>query len=124
MKQKLVILVIDDSKVIVERLISSFRELSFVEKIWTGHSYEEGEKLLEKHEFDIGVFDINLPDKSGIDFLHLIRREKYTFKNIIMMTDDPSEEKRKLCISLGADHFISKFTDFERITEIIENICN
>jgi len=122
MKQKLLLLIIDDSKLIRDRLIHLLSELNNTVEIVVGDCYEVAEKFLEKNSPDVVLSDIRLPGKSGIDLLHHIRERKYRIKKIIMMTDEPSKEKENLCKSLGADYFFNKFSEFEKIPEVISKI--
>lgn len=94
--------------------------------IEVGHTYEEGKALLNSRSFDVVVLDINLPDKgkSGIDLLKFSLAQSFSPQVKIMMTTDPTAEKEKLCLMLGADYFLNKFSDFERIPEIISRFLS
>lgn len=97
------------------------KEMPQTGNIYAAYSFKEGLQLLEDHRPDVAILDINLPDKTGIELLRTIKGNQLPVKMVIMMTEDASEPKREKCLQLGANHFLNKFTDFEKITEIVEN---
>lgn len=122
MDKKFIILIIDDSRIVVDRLTAFFEAFNHVEKVVAGDSYEKTKALIETHQVDVALIDINLPGRSGIEILRLLKNKNYPIGKIIMMTVDPSHEKEQLCLSLGAHHFVSKFEEFEKIIELVENL--
>ncbi|NCU06241.1 MAG: response regulator, partial [Chitinophagaceae bacterium] len=66
----------------------------------------------------IALLDINLPGKSGIDILNYIK-EKNTGCRVVMITNHAFDSYRKKCIELGAEHFLDKSSDFEKIPTIL-----
>ncbi len=119
-EQKLEVLIIDDSKAILDRLKSEIQKLSNVREINTGCNYREGRELIENKDYDFVIFDIKLPDKSGIELLRFLGTKSNRKTTKIMITDEPSPELESICTSLGAHYFLSKFDDFEKIPRIIE----
>jgi len=83
-------------------------------------SYAEGIKLLDERQPDIVLLDINLPGKSGIDMLRLIRQRRPEI-NVIMITTRLPNIIKKVCAALGAKHFFDKSNEFEQVPEIIMN---
>lgn len=126
-RRKLVVLVVDDSEIIIDRLVSSIRELENVGEVLYGFSYEEGKDLLEKNrkngssKINIALLDVNLPGNSGIDLLRKIRKENYPIQIIIMITEDPKEYNKETSDKLGANYFLNKYNDFEKLIDIIAN---
>ncbi|MEO5592935.1 MAG: response regulator transcription factor [Chitinophagaceae bacterium] len=120
---KKTILIVDDSPLIVKRLIDMLNELENLEWIKKAGNYSEAVQLITDTEPNILLLDINLPDKSGIDILR-ITKENNPSTRVIMITNQANEYYRKLCMRLGADYFIDKTKEFEQIAEIIETIIN
>jgi len=118
MKRKFSVLIIDDSPIIVERLVPEIDELEQVHKVFVGYSFDEGKQLIDSTEFDIAILDINLHEKSGIDLLRYLKSIKPEVV-VLMMTSDFSSEKKKACMDLGANYFLNKFTELENIQDII-----
>ena len=63
MMNNLMIMVIDDLKVVIERMVSSLEELPNVEFVLHGSNYQDGERLLNEIKVDVAILDINLPGK-------------------------------------------------------------
>jgi response regulator of citrate/malate metabolism len=123
MEKKRIVLIVDDSKVIVERLMLLLSEMDGIRKILFAYNYREGIKLLSEEKINIALLDIHLPEKSGIDILKFINEKKLGLDLVIMMSDsDTHGRNRELCIALGAEHFIEKFKEFERIGKIVANL--
>lgn len=114
----------DDSKIICDRITALLKEIPGTSDILCGYNFKDGMQLIKTHKPEVVIFDINLPDNNGIELLRTIKEKKYPVKVVIMMTEDASEEKKEKCLQLGADHFLNKFTDFERIPEIIVEFSN
>ena len=124
MKEKLTIIIVDDSKIICDRLSALIAEMATATKICCAHNFTDAVQLFEKHKADVAILDINLPDKNGIELLQEIKQKAYPVKIVIMMTEDASEEKKEKCLQFGADHFLNKFSDFEKIPAIIEQLSS
>ena len=124
MNNQLTVLIVDDSKIICDRITVMLKEILTTGSVYRAHNFKEGLQLLKDNTPDVAILDINLPDKTGIELLRTIKENKITVKTVIMMTEDASEPKREKCMQLGADYFLNKFTDFEMIADIVENIAN
>src|ERR1700712_2412125 len=110
---KKTILIVDDSALIVKRLIDMLNELESLE-IKNANNYTDAVQLIKNTKPDILLLDINLPDKSGIDVLRITKEQNPSTK-VIMITNQSDDYYRKLCMRLGADHFIDKSKEFEQI---------
>ncbi|WP_018344686.1 response regulator [Cytophaga aurantiaca] len=119
--QKISVLIIDDSPIIIERLVPEIEEMEFVEKVIVGFTFDEAKQLILSAKFSIAIFDINLRDRNGLDLLRYQKFIDPTVK-IIMMTGDHSIEKHNACMDLGADYFLNKFTELENLQEIIKQL--
>jgi response regulator of citrate/malate metabolism len=97
-------------------------ELSCVSDIFISHNYAEALKSIEENNPDMLLLDIHLPDKSGIDLLQFIVNNHPHIK-VIMVSNKASQYYRELCMGIGANHFIDKSKEFEKIPEIIEMYC-
>jgi len=115
---KKTILIVDDSPMIVQRITEMLEELGNPGVIAKAGSYSEAIQFINNNHPDILLLDINLPDKSGIEILR-IRKEKDPSVKVIMITNQANEYYKKLCFRLGADYFIDKSKEFEKIAGII-----
>ena len=118
---KLVILIVDDNKCFVDRIVGMLDELNNISYINVASDYEQARRLLEEERPDLVLLDINLPGKSGIELLRRIKESGWRCE-VIMITNHADEYYRQQCISLGVKHFLDKSNDFGMVPEIVGNI--
>jgi len=116
-------LVVDDYALIVDRLVAILSELDEVDLILSARSYAESLVVLEAQTPDVALLDIHLPDKSGIDLLDFIKAF-YPRTRVIMISNQFDGTYETLCKEKGADHFIDKSNDFEKIPSLITSLCS
>lgn len=114
------ILVVDDSALIVERLINILSDLPCVESYFTAFDFDKAVVILSQQDVNIAILDINLPGRNGIELLTYIKEKCPRVQNI-MLTNQSDSYYRKLCNRIGADHFLDKTNDFERVPELISS---
>jgi DNA-binding response OmpR family regulator len=114
------VLIVDDNKKYIDRLISLLEEAGITRKIIVANNYGEAVKLIVKERPVIVLLDINMPGKSGIEVLRYIKEEGWYCK-VIMVSNHSNESYRKLCLEAGADHFLDKSRDFGLIPSLIGN---
>ena len=117
------LLIVDDNMNFVDRMISLLKESGIVREISVAGNYEEAGKVLMMDSPEIVLLDINLPGKSGIEFLKLIRKNNKTCE-VIMITNHADEYYRQQCQELGARHFLDKSSDFGLVPIIISQYEN
>jgi DNA-binding NarL/FixJ family response regulator len=120
--EKKTILIVDDSPLIVKRLIDMLNELHNLGWIKHAGNYSEAIQSIKENKPRIVLLDINLPDKNGIDILRICKESNPSTK-VIMITNQANEHYRKLCMKLGSDFFIDKTKEFEQIAGIIAAIA-
>ncbi|MGB5278375.1 MAG: phosphate regulon transcriptional regulator PhoB [Gammaproteobacteria bacterium] len=102
---KAVILVIEDDEGIQDMLSYSLEPEGF--KMKAAYTAKEGWETIESKPVDIVLLDWMLPDRSGIDLLHRIRKY-HSQLPVIMITARAEEEDRVLGLDVGADDYITK----------------
>jgi DNA-binding NarL/FixJ family response regulator len=121
MKQDNTILIVDDSQLILKRLNAMLDRIDSVDVILHAKSYTEAVACISAHTIHIALLDIHLKNKSGIDLLKYIRKEKLPVK-VLMLTNQADSEYHELCMKLGADYFLDKSKDFVHIPAIISSL--
>jgi DNA-binding NarL/FixJ family response regulator len=112
------ILIVDDSHLIIERLWEMLKESENIDIIHYAHNFEEALDALLQTTPDVILLDINLPGINGLELLKIVK-EKYPGIIVIMLTNQANYYYRQLCEKLGADYFIDKSKEFDKIQEII-----
>ena len=115
------ILIVDDNVSYVERMLSILSEDFNVAAFRTATNYEDATALINELNPKIAMLDINLPGKSGIDILNYIKKNNSDCR-VIMITNHAFESYRKKCMELGAEHFLDKSSDFEKISAILSEM--
>lgn len=112
------VLLVDDSEPLRQRLRVLVEEGTQVQVIGEADSVASAIAAVERVAPDAVVLDLNLPDGSGYTVLQAIRRIASRCL-VIVLTQHASPEHRKRCRLLGADHFLDKNADFERLPSLL-----
>ncbi|MEJ8842523.1 response regulator [Lacibacter sp. H375] len=118
---KPLILIVDDNVSYVERMLTILSEDFNAASFHTATNYEDATALINDLHPQIAMLDINLPGKSGIDLLNYIKQNNSECR-VIMITNHAFESYRKKCMELGAEHFLDKSSDFEKISTILSEM--
>ncbi len=82
-------------------------------------SAEEGLKLLRDENFKVILLDIVLPKMNGIEMLNKIK-EKFSDKEVIIITGKGTIEDAVSAMKLGAYDFITKPFDIKELRKLVE----
>jgi DNA-binding NarL/FixJ family response regulator len=115
------VLVVDDSALLRERLVSMISELPGVTSISQAQDSSQALSTVQKLNPDVVILDIRLSEGNGIEILQHIKRKKAA-PFTIMFTNYPYPQYRKKCEEIGADFFFDKSTEFHKITDVLKKI--
>ena len=119
--KKIKVLIVDDSAIVVERLSEIISEMTSVAPVLISNSFNEAVDIINVELPDVILLDIQLPGKNGIELLSFVK-SRYPQIKIIIVTNRASDYYRDLCNEMGANSFIDKSTEFEKIPELIEKL--
>jgi DNA-binding NarL/FixJ family response regulator len=112
---------VEDSTLLRDRLIKSLSRLASVEIVGSSATEQDAIIELASVRCDALVLDMQLQDGSGLNVLRAVRRsdtpEHHTL--VIMLTNYASSIYRTRCLEAGADFFLDKAHDTERVEEIL-----
>ena len=112
------ILAIDDSKTqlkIFENFLSPRYDVTLAE------SAVEAMKFMDAAIFDLILLDIEMPDVSGFEFLHEIRKKpRYMTKPVIIVSGHTDPDFLASAKSSSASDVLSKPVDSKQLFEAIE----
>lgn len=115
------VLVVDDSKIVRDRLVSlldSMEGVDIVEQAEDGRSAILANNNLRP---DVIILDIRMVETNGIQLLKKFKNIRSDQK-IIMLTNFPYPQYRKKCFEEGADYFLDKSTEFDEVARIINSL--
>ncbi|HEY4062955.1 MAG TPA: response regulator [Puia sp.] len=121
-KGKKTVLIVDDSILITERIIPILEDMENISFVLHAGSYKEGLESLSRLSPDMVLLDINLPDKSGIELLRVIRERKMEIA-VLMISNHADTYYREICQKLGARAFLDKSNDMDLIPMILNAAC-
>lgn len=116
------VLIVDDSQQIRERIATLLDESPHIHIVGQAGTNLEGWQALQRLHPDTVVLDIRLPDESGIQLLKQIKNSHPEIK-VIMLTNFDFQQYRHQCRQLGADHFLSKTREFDKIVDAVLDQC-
>jgi two-component system, OmpR family, phosphate regulon response regulator PhoB len=99
------VLVVEDDPGIQDMLKYSLSAEGYT--LYQAYSVKEGWEIIENKAIDLVLLDWMLPDNSGIDLLHRIRKY-HSMLPVIMVTAKTEEEDRILGLDVGADDYVTK----------------
>ncbi len=111
------VLIVDDSKVIRDRLVSMLSKIEEVEIVGEAINTHEALLLYQSTNPDFVILDIRIPGGGGFNVLQEIKNKTLATK-VAVLTNYPYCTYRKHCMELGADFFFSKSTEFEKVKTI------
>lgn len=115
------ILIVDDNKKYINRLIDILNESIGYPEISTANNYEEAVKQINEEKPKIVLLDMNMPGKSGLEVLRYIKMDGWDC-SVIMVTNHSNDSYRKLCKEEGADFFLDKSQEFGLIPSLINKM--
>jgi DNA-binding NarL/FixJ family response regulator len=115
--------VVEDSAAVRERLVEMIREVEDVEVVGEAETYGEAVSGIARTAPDVAILDIKLADDTGngIDVLAQARKAMPAMRAIVM-SNYVTPQHVKASADAGADYFLDKSVDFERIPEILRRM--
>jgi len=115
------VFVVEDSVLVRERLVEMIREVDGVDVVGEADSYRTAVAGIMSTHPDVAILDISLADGNGIDVLAHVKPRLPGLRGIVL-TNYNSPQHLKASADAGAEYFLDKSVDFERITEILEQM--
>lgn len=116
------VLIVDDSAIVQERLMSIFDDQKEIQIVGQAQNGIEALKFIKQHKPNAVILDIRMPGGNGIEVLRHIKQIDPSIK-VIMFTNYPYSQYRKKCLESGADYFLDKSAEFNKIPEIINQLA-
>lgn len=119
----MVVLIVDNSIAIVDRLAELLQETGKALTIEKAFSYKEAKKILAGTTPDIVLLDMNLPGSKSLTLLKEYR-SRYPLTKMFLLTSRVNRSIEKHFVAAGADFIFDKYHDFESIPLIIQHLIN
>ncbi len=115
------VILVEDSAVLRDRLTESLAAQSGVEIIGSADTEEAAVQKLRETDCDVVVLDLQLKRGNGFNVLKAIRQSESAEhkKTVIVLTNYAFSLYRHRCLQAGADFFLDKARDYERLPHIL-----
>jgi DNA-binding NarL/FixJ family response regulator len=120
---KLVVLLVDDSVWIVDKVVGLLQEVENIRIIFQAGSYDEAVDIIQEAEPDMVLMDIFLGDRISFELLKFLG-EKYPSIETAVISNHAGERYREICKNFGAHHFFDKSNEFNLIAKMISEKKN
>jgi len=117
------VFVVEDSAAVRERLVEMIRDVNDVEVVGEAATYDTAVAGIINTRPDVAVLDIKLANESGsgIDALIEVRKTLPGIRAIIL-SNYSTPQHLKASADAGAEYFLDKSIDFERVAEILQQM--
>ena len=115
---KMKVFIVEDSPAICERLVEMVEAGNLHTVVGRAENYEDAVAGIAGSRPDVAIFDIKLARGNGIDALATAKRDRPELFGIVM-SNFATPQHRKASAEAGAEYFLDKSADFERIPDIL-----
>ncbi len=116
------ILIVEDSPTMRQLLMFALRRLKDVDIVEAQDGMDGLRKVSSDH-FDLALIDINMPVMDGLKLISLIRGEDSLRDiSIVVITTEGAKEDRERALSLGANEYLTKPIQANRVLAIVKDL--
>jgi len=116
------VLIVEDSPIVAERLKETLREMRSIRVVDTIDRENKAVDAINRGGIDIVILDLRLNRGTGFGVLRALTSSHRERPAVIIFTNYDLPEYRRQALALGADYFLDKARDFERLPQILESI--
>ena len=114
------ILVVEDSAAMRSFIASTVEEIEGTSVVEAASGFE-ALKELPRHDFQLIITDINMPDINGLELIRFIREnEKYKETPLIIVSTESSQRDRERGLAIGANAYLIKPFSPPALRELVE----
>jgi two-component system response regulator DevR len=112
---------VEDSSLVRLRLAGMLGDLWDVEQVFEAATVAEARELLPRAKPHLVVVDMRLPDGDGLE---VVAAAKLLTPRpaVVVLTNYGYDQLRSSCLQAGADEFLDKRTEFDRLPAIVADL--
>jgi DNA-binding NarL/FixJ family response regulator len=116
------VLLVEDSTSVAERVRETISGIAGVTIVDTLDREETAVDKVSRGGIDVMILDLHLNRGSGFGVLRSLAKHKRGRPVVVIFTNYDLPEYRRQAIALGADHYLDKGRDFERIPDLLTSL--
>lgn len=113
------VLLVEDSRVLVERMRESLDALDNVEIVGSVADETAAVEAVRAKAPDVVILDLQLKEGTGFGVMQRLGDARPT---IIVFTNYMLPEYQRLARALGVEYFLNKSVDYERLPQLLQEI--
>jgi two-component system, OmpR family, response regulator len=121
MARRLRVLLVEDSKMLVERLSEALRQMPEVDLIGAADSEASAIAFARRQSIDLIILDLHLRRGTGFGLMRSLAATSLR-PRIFVLTNHDLPEYKNAVLALGATHFLDKGRDYERLPALIQEM--
>jgi two-component system, NarL family, response regulator DevR len=116
------LLIVDDHELVRQGLMALLRRRETFDVVAEAGTVAESIEQARRHQPDIVIMDVRLPDGSGVEACRAIRAE-FPATRVVMFTSDPDEEAVLSAIVAGASGYLLKQIGSHDLMTALETVA-
>jgi two-component system invasion response regulator UvrY len=116
------VILCDDHALIRRGIRDTLADADDIDVVGEAADYGELRTLLRDKSCDVLVLDINLPGRSGLDVLHVLKEEGSTLK-VLVVSMYPEDQYAMRALKAGASGYLNKGSDAAQIVAAVRTVA-
>ena len=116
------VILCDDHALIRRGIRDTLSDAPDIEVVGEAGDYGELRSLMRAQACDVLVLDINLPGRSGLDVLHVLKEEGATVR-VLVVSMYPEDQYAIRALRAGAYGYVNKGGDTQQIVEAVRMVA-
>jgi DNA-binding NarL/FixJ family response regulator len=113
------VLLVEDSRVLAERLREALGVLDNVEIVGAVSDESAAVAAVRAQRVDVIILDLQLKEGTGFGVMQRLGKAR---PKVIVFTNYMLPEYQRLANTLGVEYFLNKSLDYERLPQVIQEI--
>jgi len=114
------VLIVEDNAIVRKSVKRMLVNSTLSTEIYEAENSAEAILMLNDEKPFVTILDLNLNGENGINLIHEIKNNHNS--KVIVLTNESSPAIRKKCIKVGADYFLDKSLEFDKVFPSISNL--
>ena len=115
------VMLCDDHALIRRGIRDTLADADDIDVVGEASDYGELRTLLRDKRCDVLVLDINLPGRSGLDVLHVLKEEGNPVK-VLVVSMYPEDQYAMRALKAGASGYLNKGSDAAQIVQAVRTV--